>query len=63
MVDKTWVFGSQYFFELFNQTANATQAHAATGETFPTVEGEILYTRFDLSADWIWTLTMGVKVV
>jgi hypothetical protein len=31
---KTWVFGAQYFFEIFNATKNATQGHAATGTTY-----------------------------
>ena len=58
----TWVFGAQYFFEIFNKTANKTQAHAATGELFPTREGEVIYTSFDLDkSTWSWTLTMGVR--
>lgn len=56
----TWVFGSQYFFELFNETKNATQGHAATGDLVDAKEGEILYTKFELSKDYVWTLTMGV---
>jgi len=31
---KTWVFGAQYFFEIFNATKNATQGNAATGTTY-----------------------------
>ena len=58
---KTWVFGAQYFFEIFNTTTNKTEPHAATGTTFPTVPGDVLYTSFTLSDDWAWTLTMGVK--
>ena len=58
----TWVFGAQYFFEIFNKTANKTQAHAATGELFPTREGEVIYTSFDLDkSTWSWSLTMGVR--
>ena len=30
----TWCFGAQYFFEIFNASANSTSAHAATGETY-----------------------------
>jgi hypothetical protein len=60
-VTKTWTFGAQYFFELFNATSNATQAHAATGVTYPTKSGEIIFTSFELSADYTWTLRMGVK--
>merc|ERR1719198_341694 len=58
---KTWVFGAQYFFEIFNKTTNKTQAHAATGKTYPCNEGETIYTSFSLSKDWVWTLKMGVK--
>lgn len=58
---KTWVFGSQYFFEIFNRTSNKTEGHAATGKMYPCTKGEVLYTQFELSNDWIWTLTMGVK--
>jgi len=58
---KTWVFGAQYFFEIFNKSANKTQGHAATGTTYPCKEGETIYTTFSLSEDWVWTLTMGVK--
>lgn len=59
--ESTWVFGAQYFFEIFNETANATQGHAATGEMFGTKEGEVIFTRYTLSTDWVWTLEMGVK--
>jgi len=57
---ETWVFGSQYFFELFNETSNKTEGHAATGDLFSCSEGEVLWTAFTLSADWEWTLNMGV---
>eukprot|EP00729_Bicosta_minor_P029959 gene29959-29030_t len=57
----SWCFGAQYFFELFNQTKNATQAHAATGTTFNCTPGETIFTEFTLSKDWVWTLQMGVK--
>jgi hypothetical protein len=59
--ESSWVFGAQYFFELFNETANATQGHAATGETFPVKEGEIIFTRYTLSKAWVWTLEMVRK--
>ena len=58
---KSWVFGAQYFFELFNETSNATEGHAATGVTYPCKEGEVLFTSFELSEDWVWSLHMGVK--
>mmetsp|Transcript_40723 Transcript_40723/g.109283 ORF Transcript_40723/g.109283 Transcript_40723/m.109283 type:complete len:307 (+) Transcript_40723:102-1022(+) len=56
----TWVFGAQYFFEIFNETSNKTQAKAATGTTYPCEPGERLFTSFALSNDWVWTLKMGV---
>ena len=49
----SWCFGAQYFFELFNQTENATQAHAATGTTFNCTPGETIFTEFTLSKDWV----------
>jgi hypothetical protein len=49
--------GSQYFFEIFNVTANATQAHAAAATTFPATTGEVLWTKFDVKAS-VWTLSM-----
>ena len=58
---KTWCFGAQYFFELFNKTSNSTHAHAATGTTFNCTPGEVIFTEFTLSKDWVWTLQMGVK--
>ena len=59
---KTWVFGSQYFFEIFNQTTNKTEGHAATGKLFNTTAGETLWTQFKLDeATKAWTLSMGVK--
>eukprot|EP00039_Didymoeca_costata_P026169 m.15155 g.15155 ORF g.15155 m.15155 type:complete len:290 (+) comp5305_c0_seq2:17-886(+) len=59
---ESWVFGSQYFMEIYNRTSNNShEGHAATGDLFPTKEGEIVYTKFELSQDAVWTLTMGVK--
>lgn len=59
---KTWVFGSQYFMEINNTKTNKTaEGHAATGELFEAKVGEVLYTKFELSKNWVWTLTMGVK--
>lgn len=57
----TWVFGSQYFFEIFNVTSNKTEAHAATGKVVSVVKGEILWTQFELDSNWVWKLSMGVK--
>jgi hypothetical protein len=58
---KTWKFGAQYFFEIFNKTSNKTEGHAATGITYDTTAGETIFTSFELSSDWVWTLSMGVK--
>ena len=59
---KTWVFGSQYFMEIYNRTSNNTQeGHAATGDLFPAAKGEIVWTKFSLSPKWVWTLAMGIK--
>mmetsp|Transcript_7495 Transcript_7495/g.18221 ORF Transcript_7495/g.18221 Transcript_7495/m.18221 type:complete len:209 (+) Transcript_7495:401-1027(+) len=57
----TWCFGAQYFFEVFNNTSNRTEAHAVTGKTYPCKPGEVLYTQYTLSRNWTWTLEMGVK--
>ena len=57
----SWIFGAQYFFELFNQTTNSTQGKAAVGTAYPAVEGEVLYTSFELDDTYEWTITMGVK--
>jgi len=57
---KTWVFGSQYFFEIYNATSNKAEGHAATGELFNCTEGEVLWTEFTINVDYIWTLNMGV---
>ena len=51
----------RYFFEIFNRTSNATEGHAATGTTYDCAPGEVIFTEFALSADWVWTLRMGVK--
>ena len=57
----SWVFSAQYFFEIFNTTSNKTEPHAATGAIYPCQPNETLYTTFELSDDWVWTLTMGVQ--
>ena len=57
----SWVFSAQYFFEIFNATSNKTEPHAVTGKIFKCQPNEILYTTYELSSDWVWTLTMGVK--
>ena len=57
----TWVFGSQYFFELFNETTHENYGRAATGPLYPAHKGEVLWTSFELSESHVWTLSMGVK--
>jgi hypothetical protein len=59
--EKTWVFASQYFMELQNQTSKQVVAKAAAGQKFGVVAGEVLWTSFTRSADFAWTLAMGVK--
>ena len=64
----TYVFAAHYFFELFNETTNETDAHAAYGDLFPAEPGETLWTSFALSPGGDgedlksprWTLQMGV---
>jgi len=56
-----WVFGSQYFFEIFNATEQKMQSKAATGELHKAYTNETIWTSFELSDDWTWTLGMGVK--
>ena len=59
--NESWIFSAQYFFEIFNSTSNKTEPHAATGNIYKCKPNETLYTTFELSNDWVWTLTMGVK--
>ena len=61
----TWIFGAQYFFALNGSDGQGDtfRPKAATGPTFPTVEGEVLFTRFSLSEGFAgpqWLLEMGV---
>merc|ERR1719272_2621966 len=58
---RSWVFGSQYFMEINNTKTNKTaEGHAATGDLFPAKQGEMIFTKFELSEKWVWTLSMGV---
>jgi len=50
----------QYFFELYNETTQSINAHAATGDLYETEEGEVVWTSFELSDKYVWTLSMGV---
>ena len=64
----TWMFGSHYFFEIYNTTTDNVDAHAAYGELHPVDAGEVLYTEFKLEGGGDgyddesprWVLTMGV---
>ena len=60
----TWVFGSHYFFEIFNESTGQVDAHAAYGGLFPCNEGETLFTSFDVDPAGkfgpAWILSMGV---
>ena len=61
----TWIFGAQYFFALNGSDGQGDtfRPKVATGPTFPTVEGETLFTRFSLSEGFAgpqWLLEMGV---
>ena len=64
-----WSFGAHYFFEIWNPTTNTTDAHAAYGDFFQALPGEILQTTFELSLPQDssssidspeWKLTMSV---
>jgi len=68
---KKWTFASHYFFEIFNETSQEVEPHAAYGEFHEAKPGETLYTEFVLSLTVgktrysakeypMWTLTMGV---
>jgi hypothetical protein len=52
----TWIFAAQYFMEIY---PNGT-AKAAAGPWFNCSEGDILWTRYALDENWVWTLGMGV---
>lgn len=64
----TWSFASHYFFELFNETVNKTEGHAAYGDFFPVQAGEEIKTKFEIlpggdgmdEKSPMWKLTMEV---
>jgi hypothetical protein len=57
----SWVLSAQYFMEINNTaTGNPAEARAATGDVYPAMEGEKVWTKFSLSEDYVWTLGMGV---
>lgn len=53
---ETWIFAAQYFMEIY---PNGT-AKAAAGDWYNCSEGDVLWTSYELSEDWVWTLGMGV---
>lgn len=63
-----WAIGAQYFFGVcdegsdgaYNCTAQSWTDKAATGALVPVEEGELIYTKFELSDEYVWTLSMGV---
>ena len=38
-LETSYVFGAQYYFQIFNETTNRTDSHAATGKLFNTTTG------------------------
>ena len=60
----SWMFGAHYFFETLNITTGNIDAHAAYGGLFPTDEGEVLFTTFDIDPKGpfgpAWIVKMGV---
>lgn len=56
----SYVFSSQYFFEIIDAVTNASVPKAVTGEVFPCAPGEALWTLMTQSAAREWTLSMGV---
>ncbi len=59
----TWMFGAHYFFEVFNASTQQVDAKAAYGGLFPALEGETLFTTFDVYAGPFgpaWLVRMGV---
>lgn len=66
---ENWMFGSHYFFEIYNVTTESVDAHAAYGQLHPVEAGEVLWTEFKLEGGGDgcdadsprWVLTMGVE--
>lgn len=63
----TWHLGSMYYFAVcdkgtdgYNCTPETWNSRAATGKLVPVEPGELVWTRFVLGPDWVWTLGMGV---
>jgi hypothetical protein len=59
----SYVFQAQYFFAFIDTVTNSTIFKAATGTTYNTSPGELLWTSFTLSnssSGGSWTLSMGV---
>ena len=57
-----WAIGAQYFFALVNQSSPSNwTGHAATGKLIHVEPGDVVFTKFELSTDHVWTLSMGLK--
>jgi hypothetical protein len=70
-VHTKWMFGSHYFFEIWNPDTQKIVSHAAYGKLYNVNPGEILFTKFELvslsssslsssSLSPAWVLTMSV---
>ena len=60
----TWMFGAHYFFEVFNASTGQVDAKAAYGGLYPALEGETLFTTFDVYLGPFgpaWLVRMGVE--
>ena len=59
----TYMFGAHYFFEVLNASTQQVDAKAAYGALYPALEGEVLFTTFDVGPGPFgpaWTIRMGV---
>ena len=60
----TWMFGAHYFFEVLNASTLQIDAKAAYGGLYPALEGETIFTTFDVYAGPFgpaWLVRMGVE--
>jgi hypothetical protein len=60
----SWMFGAHYFFETYNESTGAVDAHAAYGGLYPADEGEVLFSSFEVDPAGpfgpAWVVRMGV---
>jgi len=57
----SWKIGAQYFFALVNHSSQSNwTGHAATGKLIDVKPGDKVFTKFELSAKHVWTLSMGL---